>query len=327
VKMANRKMGMLIIAGVIMGFLVGAVAAPSGLPAKIAILINGMRLSAPGGWVMRGNELVGPVNPIVKALGAKALWNAQAGTFNIKSPARWPVVAHQSEYGRNNPYSFTPLGPVMTVRHELSERQWASMQESDPDEPVLARFEIVDAVSYSGLNGKESSPLMEEVAPFKVRAVLYWAYLSPARDIGRQGFRLMRARGQDNKYGFSQDGPRVKKVRLQTIEYYLTPKETEPVEQAGAYIENVSSAEALILGKTGWEVDHVEDVSQEMITIRERNDVAPLYDPSAQAFAGGAVAGETGLPKATQSGGMNRGVAGGTVKRPSTTTTTRRFPR
>jgi hypothetical protein len=323
--MANRKTGMLIIGGLVVGFLAGAAAAPAGLPAKIAILINGMKLTAPGGWVIRGSELVGPVNPIIKALGAKATWNAQAKTFDIKSPARWPVVAHQSEYGRNNPYSFTPLGPVMRVRHELSERQWASMRESDPNEPVLARFEIVDAVSYSGLNGKESGPLEEEVAPFKVRAVLYWVYLSPARDIGRQGFRLIRARGQDNKYGFSQDGPRVKRVRLQTIEYYLTPKETEPVKQAGAYMENVSSAEALIMGKTGWEVYHVEDVSQEMLTIRERNDVAPLYDPSAQAYAAGAVAGETGLPKATQGGGMNQGVAGGAIKRPNTTT--RRFAR
>jgi TolA-binding protein len=210
--------------------------------------------------------------------------SARATRAAAPCPSPWIVIDREPGFGRVSPYDFGALGPILAVRRHLSEVQWSSLKNDDPQAPVLARFEIVDAYSLdmdsphdlaSGLAGKGS-------LGFTVRAILYWAVLDPTTRVPRRATEIVRERGPSGRTAVYQEGPQFTRVRLETVEYTVKPNDVSTPSKKGA-------RESIIQAETGWKVDGEKVLSSRTVVIGEVNKVLPLYDLSAQKLSKTAV--------------------------------------
>lgn len=161
----------------------------------LRVLVNGKEVKMDVPPRLVGGRVVGPIGPIARAMGAEVEWQQDCQTVRIDTGEAYPwiQVDHGLDWGEF-PYSFTALGPILTVRHHLAEIQWASLnQPAVSSEPVLARFEIIDAfnldfthVGEAGVTGPVLSVARDfavitardwEWQGFTVRAILYWVSL------------------------------------------------------------------------------------------------------------------------------------------------------
>ena len=198
-------------------------------------------------------------------------------------PSPWFELWHEAPEFGNRPYSFVPLGPIMTVRHLLCERQWQSFNSRDPRAPFLARFEIVDAYS-KGPWEVSGADLTEFTYDLKVTAILYWAYLDPTTGVPPAATRVWQIQGPSGPSGGMQDGPRLAKARVETVEYTVMPKDSYVVTSP-----NRTDLKGVIQGKTGWTVTeetrieknhHMQPLPSFTTTVTHGNDIISLYDPS-----------------------------------------------
>jgi len=176
------------------------------------------------------------------------------------------------------------LGPIMVVRHLLSERQWSSVGGTkDREQPVLARFEIVDAY-------KTGMPPSGHEAPVCVTAILYWTYLDANRPASRTAMLLVHVDAPpEGPHGYYNDGPRPVRARIETVEFTLQPEGLRRGKLADVKLPGATSVEFEEFGQDGWKMEGEKVVSSRTVEVPERNDVVPLYDPSVQKLPKGAI--------------------------------------
>lgn len=155
---------------------------------------------------------------------------------------RWIFVDHEPGFARTSPYDLKGLGPVLALRHRLAERQWDSLTKRTGGDPILYRFEIVDAQSsVSPLDFARQVPASYQ-GSFDVSALLYWATLAP----GDGAMPLASYLHRDSS-GVRHEGPGVDRVRLQWVVYTLTAGGTTPRSGDGLRV--------LTLGAKGWTIE------------------------------------------------------------------------
>lgn len=148
----------------------------------LRVLVNGEEVRGKLPWHLEEDEVVGPVAPLAEALRAdKVRWDPDTHSLWIHyDTSPWMKVERSTTAGSVGPYSFAALGPVLTLRHYLSLAQWESLnQPPGSAEPVLARFEIIDALSLAmyphPTDGTPTKRMGED--GFRLRAILYWVTL------------------------------------------------------------------------------------------------------------------------------------------------------
>ena len=258
-------------------FLLGAAT-----PLMVKLIVNGEARGTLSGARQENGQLIGPVRSIAEALGATVVWNEREQTLSLETRSPWISVVHEPSFGVTSPYDFKALGPVLTVRHTLSETQWSSLATADPKEPVLARFEIIDAYSRVSPADFIGNDLPTDYNQgFTVRAVLYWAYFDP-EGTPRSSTRIVRVKGpRPGEVGVTQNGPRLQKGRLEIIEYTVAPLDAIPVAPTDVTHPQGTEVDALLLGKAGWKITHQQRLSTCDVTIGNTNNIIPIYDLSA----------------------------------------------
>jgi hypothetical protein len=259
------------------GFAIGATRRSAGP----FVSVMGKKITGKLAWSMVAGHIVGPVAPIATELGAKVRLGTGTGNpvLHITPFSPWLRVEHGPTFGTNPPYDFTELGPVMAVRHLLSERQWESYGGYATARPFLVRFEIIDAHNYTGMGD-----LPTRGEPSTVTAVLYWAALGMGTP--RRGLRVVHTTWPKEQAGFEQEGPRPLDVRVDRVQFDVAPNDFR--RDAGRVDISsripIKSAEAVIMGEDGWTVKGEQIISSKTIDISRRNNIVPLYDPSVQTF-------------------------------------------
>jgi len=237
-------------------------------------------------WRVGRNQPASPSKQVPhQAVGVPVAPRPEPDAAAAYGTPAWPFfdLLHEAPGFGNRPYSFVPLGPIMTLRHLLCERQWQSFNSRDPRAPFLARFEIVDACS-KGPWEVSGADLARFRYDFKVTAVLYWAYLDPATGVPPAATRVWQLQGPSGPSGGMENGPRLAKARVETVEYTVTPKDSYV-----ATAPNRKNLKGVIQGKTGWTVTeetrieknhHMQPLPSFTTTVTDGNDIIPLYDPS-----------------------------------------------
>lgn len=165
------------------------------------VLVNGKEIEAKVPPRVENGVIVGPIRPVAEAMGAEVTQYAREPTLAIKTKTQgdspwWAdhdlgptMLAHE---GYIWPYDLASLGPVLTVRHYLSELQWASLSKPpDSPDPILGRFEILKACTSAVPLGGHTAPLKSfRNPPFRVTAMLYWLLVDPDAKCPRSAMRV-----------------------------------------------------------------------------------------------------------------------------------------
>lgn len=243
-------------------FLLGAAT-----PFTVTWLLNGESRGPLVGARLEGGHLVAPVRPLVTALGGEAYYDARQRTLEVFTPSPWFDITHTFSFATTFPFETRAMGAILTVRHSLAEAQWASLNATDKSEPILARYEIIDAASR--VNPPFDLP-SRDLPGFTIRAVLYWVYLDP-QGPPRASTRIFIT--PDG--GFNQDGPQITKVRAEVVDYDLLPKDAAMAPPADTWTK------AELLGGNGWTITAPTTRSSCQIDRRGKENIIPMYDLSA----------------------------------------------
>ncbi len=198
-------------------------------------------IAMPGPYTVQNGQVVGPVAPVARALGAVPVFNRGAGTLTLRySP--WITVDREPPWTTIRPLDTTGLPPVITVNHHLAEMQWQSFMQTDQTKPLLARYEIFDVNSVDMV----APPGTDGTGGFTVLAYLYWASRDPARDLPLNATRLLIAKDT----GYSQQGPKLRDIRVETRYFTAVPADVTPRKPT----DLPENYEAIIQGAGGWKV-------------------------------------------------------------------------
>jgi hypothetical protein len=266
-------------------------------PTTVDVYVNGHPVQMASPARLEDGEVVAPVTPVVEAMGgAVGEWNLANRSLYIKTESPWELV--DWDFGRGQPvgpYSFDAVGAVLAVRHHLSERQWASVQEArDASAPILARFEIVNVANMDMgraafgrlLDAPDLSRLAGQWQGFSVRTRLYWVWLEGPKDAPPTGYRVERFGRDPNTgqpgQGARGQGPRATKLRVETVQYLVRPDGVRTRARTPNRSGLLSEA---ILGTSGWRIDETQtthpEPAQSSVLGPDQQSV-PLCDVSAQ---------------------------------------------
>jgi tetratricopeptide (TPR) repeat protein len=246
------------------------------------LVINGVPiLTEPGPRFVDGEALVAS-KPLAKGLDLGSLWNPKSRQviFRLREP--WLTLPLPLMAFSMDPYNPVDLGPVLTLRHALSELQRRSLEQGmRTREPVLVRFEITDArdvdlydpgdFSY-GMKGRGG-------AGFGVRAILYWAIFDPDDPVSPQEARIIRPEtdgGGTNGTAWVR-GAWPRAVRIESLEYTIVPNGvSEP--------RKIEAGQEMLQGTSGWTIEEktTELAPTRTVEVGEENHVVPLFDISLQ---------------------------------------------
>jgi len=175
--------------------------------------------------------------------------------------------------------NFTAIGPMLWLRHYLTEQQSASLTSDDAHAPLLARAEILSArsrLSPPDFSGDLSADLRRMRTGFVLRTRLYW--LTPETDgtLPRGSVRIARMNGPGDTLLWREEGPRMMQLRVETVDFTVEPTTVIPAAPV-ASPPGMTALPALIEGGTGWTLTHRQ-------LIDTRYPTSPyqlsLYDPS-----------------------------------------------
>ena len=191
-----------------------------------------------------------------------------------KGPPGWLYIGHVPEGSRTLPCEVKGLGPVLVLRHYLSEKQWASLTARGDRGPILARFEIVDAQDRMPPPYPASDLPRYRGGPYNVTAILYWADVAPADRASPLATYLTRVRDPAGETIAVQElGPLITRVRAEWVEYTVSPK--------SAHWEQRGGQERLAVGDTGWVITGKPHIAGEGASrCGWAENVAPIYDLS-----------------------------------------------
>jgi len=211
----------------------------------LRVLVNGKEVKTDVAPRLFKGRVVGPIGPVARAMGAEVEWQQDCQTVRIDTSEEYPWI--QVDHGLNcseSPYRFTALGPILTVRHHLAEMQWASLnQPAGSSEPLLARFEIIDAfnldIGYGGitsaLSGVPDFATIEwEWQGFTVRAILYWVSLDLEESQPRTTIRIFR--GLPLPEGAVAKSAKLQKLQEEMKAHYEQVLKSLPPEERGSMV-------------------------------------------------------------------------------------------
>jgi len=263
----------------------------------LRVLVNGKEVKMDVPPRLVGGRVLVPIRPLAEVLGADVVaWDPQSKTLDIKAEVRrvpWIVIDHEPLYGWVNPYSFIALAPIARVRYHLAELQWASINNPRaPEDPILARYEIIDAYDLDFAAG----PVWPRTADgFTVQAILYWLLPDPTDEVPRDGLKIIR-HARPAEEGDAAPGRRrgihPLAVRIQRVEYHVVPTRlSDSVKDV--WPEGGGPAESFI--QSGWKIEgeghvlHSHEIEGEghvlhshVVNLTHFNAVVPLYDLSVQ---------------------------------------------
>jgi Copper amine oxidase N-terminal domain len=246
----------------------------------ITVYMNGKPLeTTPDARIENGISLA-PIRSIAEALGAKVSWNSELQEIYLERNS-WLEVDHEPTFGNTYPFDTKALGPILDLRHYLSEQQWGSIQKQTADQPFLARFEIIDARSSISPPDFTEESLKLDTANlpnlgFRLTAILYWAY----SDTTLIQSSVITKKKTVEGVSIAQIGTSFNKVRVDVMQYDLEPNDGK--------IED----ERVVLGAGGWKVKELEP-SEVLLTsgeilpatqtfdVMKGNTILPFYDLSA----------------------------------------------
>ncbi|KPJ64186.1 hypothetical protein AMK68_02170 [candidate division KD3-62 bacterium DG_56] len=242
---------------------------------QIAVTVNDVPLVMDPAPKLVDGTVVAPVRAVAETFDASVYWNPHDAKVSLWRPERWTVHDPEPMHGGStSPYDLITVGAVATLRAALSDRQLNSLDSRLPrSEPVLARFEITD-----GFDRSFDTPFADGSLSmgFAIRAILYWVYFEPNEPVPRGAAREVVHRTADGKLiGTSHLGPWPAKVRIETVEYVLTPKDVGERRQIAAGSE-------VIMGAAGWEIDekHTKVLSTNTVEVGEANSEVAVFDLS-----------------------------------------------
>lgn len=268
------------LAAVMLLAVVGGLGARSLAP---GIVVDGRPQDVTPALKLQGGRMIGPIAPLARALGAVVSWDPEAKVAVVRSRSPWVSVDHEPSFGSNPTYDLRSLGPVMAVRHSLSELQWSSLEGwKRPEDSLLVRFEIVDAFTEGAWGIPREGPLADSPTSVSVTAVLYWASLDPEVSLPAMAMRLTRVGGPSGQFRVVLDGPRVHRVRVETVRYLLSPKDNVSSGGASPAAAGTGKADVLVMGASGWSIVQTTALSSYWKQMAEGDGLVPLYDPSVQ---------------------------------------------
>lgn len=265
---------LILLAGLVATFALGAAFGAR----VIRVTVNGKALPH-AGWDLRNGQVAGPVAPVARALGAQVTWDSSAGTLAIDPPSTWVHINREPNWGYNQPFDYTALGPILTVRHAIAGQQWMSlMKPNHAEDPILVRYEIVDANSEDmmvppGTDGKQG---------FTVLAYLYWAYMDPKQDIPRGGARILVSTYNGGGEGYMQEGQKIRQMRLDTMFYEVKPNDVKTVTPTDNPLPKTITVKAIEQGETGWTISRQAVQSSQTFKAGHITIMPPVYDISIQ---------------------------------------------
>ena len=279
----SRNCGIWIAAGL---FCLTCIAHATGDAAQVRLTVDGQAVvTVPPARVVEG-RVVAPVAPVAAALGAEIRWDSRDGALHLDRPCPWIDLGHESPVLGYGPYDLTPLGPILAVRRFLSDLQWQSLNSKDPETPVLARYEIVDAYGEAPFQavGADLAGFKYE---FTVSAILYWGYLDQTTLLPRGAARVWQLQLPSGGIGAHEDSPRLARTRVEVVEYTVLPNDTTVLGRAElAPLAETKGIAAVVAGKTGWKVvdeNRGEDIyGRPLPSGVAAPGVIPLYDLSVQ---------------------------------------------
>jgi hypothetical protein len=256
----------------------------------IEVYLNGQLLQLNPPARLEQDSTMIPLRPIAEALGAEVIWDAQFNTVLLEKNV-WLEVDHEPNFGTTTPFETKALGPILSLRYYLAERQWNSVQSQKGDEPFLARFEIIDAYSHISPPGflGELKTISSEAIPYlgySLTALLYWAYPDSPNSTSIQATVVKRERLKEGT-AVGQLGPSISKVRIEVKQYYLEPESAVLEESEG-------DVTLVTIGAEGWKVQELPDTEvllrslsssktlppSRIIDLSKENTMLPFYDLS-----------------------------------------------
>jgi hypothetical protein len=197
------------------------------------------------------------------------------GTKGVRAP-HWASMVDEATVGDADPYEPSLLGSVLALRQYLAEEQRASIERASRQDPILARYEIVDARS---LDVPAVDPFAGEgfarnaVNGYVITAYLYWV-TTKRESLGGPTDTII-TRQTDEETGavrISVVGPRLHQLRLDTVEYQVAPSKTGQPQQED---------EVQYVIQSGWTVrEPGKPIASSTFGIPERNSVLAICDPS-----------------------------------------------
>jgi len=168
-----------------------------------------------------------------------------------------------------NPFDTELIGPVIALRAKLSNMQVASLGAHVPEGPVLVRFEIYDAWSdHSHVEYIGSPRLDEDLSPFRMRALLYWAHLRTGSDTPIGSVRLRYHKGEKASL---MHGAQLGKVIVEKREFVVRPQKSRKLGTSIIQQDWVVEGDGTI-------------VESETRTVGDFNEAVAFFDISQRAF-------------------------------------------
>jgi len=243
-------------------------------------------------WKNVNGQVVGPIEPIIQAMGGNAQLEEDTAHLSIRTANPWRYLDNVATgWFKIGAFDFYAVGPLITVRHLLSEQQMDSMltqqEGGEANQSILVRFEVISAEPRFGPGGYNLKP---ETGGFEVKAILYWVTFDAKRQLPNGSTGAIDFIGPKGPEGASRYSPIALKVRIDTMRYTVIPKDATfftPMDYHYPGKNKDVKLQGIVWGKTGWEVKNtrIEESKSYDLTGKD-NTLVPVYDLSVRYFDG-----------------------------------------